>query len=65
MIKITLKRSVIGYDKTQRMTVKSLGLGRVGSSVVQEETPVILGMIRKIPHLLTVEQLEAPAEGKE
>ncbi|HOK55132.1 MAG TPA: 50S ribosomal protein L30 [Armatimonadota bacterium] len=65
MIKITLKRSVIGYDKTQRMTVKSLGLGRVGSSVVQEETPVILGMIRKIPHLLTVEQLEAPTEGKE
>lgn len=63
MIKITLKRSVIGFDEKQRRTVKSLGLGRVGSVVVQEETPVILGMIRKVPHLLEVERLEAPVEG--
>jgi large subunit ribosomal protein L30 len=63
MIKITLKRSVIGFDEKQRRTVKSLGLGRVGSVVVQEETPVILGMIRKVPHLLAVERLEVPVEG--
>lgn len=64
MIKITLKRSVIGYEKSQGRTVKALGLGKVGSVVVQEETPVILGMIRKIPHLLEVEQLGDPVEVK-
>jgi large subunit ribosomal protein L30 len=64
MIKIRLKRSVIGFDKTQKRTVKALGLGRVGSVVVQEESPSILGMIKKIPHLLAVERLEEPVEGK-
>jgi len=64
MIKVTLKRSVIGFSERQRRTVRSLGLGRVGSSVVHEETPVILGMIRKVPHLLEVERLEEPVEGK-
>jgi large subunit ribosomal protein L30 len=63
MIKITLKRSVIGFDQTQRRTVRSLGLRRLGSCVVQEETPVIVGMIRKVPHLLHVERLEEPVEG--
>ncbi|MEN6520837.1 MAG: 50S ribosomal protein L30 [Armatimonadota bacterium] len=63
MIKITLKRSVIGFNEKQRKTVQSLGLGRVGSAVVHEETPVILGMIRKVPHLLSVERLEDPVEG--
>lgn len=64
MIKIRLKRSVIGFNVKQKRTVKALGLGRVGSVVVQEETPVILGMIRKVPHLLEVEQLEDPVEAK-
>jgi len=64
MIKITLKRSVIGFNERQRRTVRSLGLGRVGSSVVQEESPAILGMIRKVPHLLAVERLEEPVEGR-
>lgn len=62
MIRIRLKRSVIGFNETQRRTVRSLGLGRVGSAVVQEETPEILGMIRKVPHLLDVERLEEPME---
>jgi len=64
MIRITLKRSVIGFNERQRRTVRSLGLGRVGSSVVQEESPAILGMIRKVPHLLAVERLEEPVEGR-
>lgn len=64
MIKIRLKKSLIGFNEKQRRTVKSLGLGRVGSVVVQEENPVILGMIKKVPHLLDVEKLEDPVEGK-
>lgn len=63
MIKITLKRSLIGFNDKQRKTVRSLGLGRVGSVVVQEETPVILGMIQKVTHLLHVERLDEPVEG--
>lgn len=63
MIKITLKRSVIGFDKSQRRTVRALGLRKIGSAVVQEESPVITGMIQKIPHLLHVERLEEPVEG--
>jgi len=62
MIKITLKKSVIGFNQKQRRTAESLGLRRVGSVVVQEETPVILGMIRKIPHLVEVEYLAEPVE---
>jgi len=65
MLKITLKRSTIGFAKTQGRTVKALGLGKVGSSVVQAETPAILGMIRKVPHLLQVERLAEPVEGKD
>jgi large subunit ribosomal protein L30 len=64
MIKITLKRGLAGYNEKQRRTARSLGLGRVGSVVVQAETDDILGMIRKIPHLVEVERLEEPVEGK-
>lgn len=62
MIKITLKRSVIGFNETQRRTARALGLGRVGSAVVQEESPTIMGMVKKIPHLLAVERLAEPVE---
>ncbi len=64
MIKVTLKRSPIGYEKSQRLTVRALGLGRIGSSAVHEETPQIQGMIRKIPHLLEVVKLDDPVEDK-
>ncbi len=64
MIKITLKRSLAGYNDKQRRTVRSLGLGKLGSVVVQQETDDILGMIRKITHLVEVERLDEPVEGK-
>jgi large subunit ribosomal protein L30 len=64
MIKITLKRGLAGFNIKQRRTVRSLGLGRVGSVVVQQESDDILGMIRKVPHLLEVERLDEPVEGK-
>jgi len=56
-LKITYTRSVIGRPQAQRATVKALGLRRLHQSVVHEATPQILGMVRSIPHLLQVEEL--------
>lgn len=57
-IKITLVKSVIGYNKKQRETVKSLGLRKLNSSVVLNDTPDIVGKVQKINHLLKVEEAE-------
>ena len=54
-ISVTLKRSIIGANKRQKATVKALGLGKINSTVVHEDTPPILGMIAKVNHLVTVE----------
>ena len=55
-ISVTLKSSVIGSTKRQKNTVKALGLGKINSTVVHEDTPQILGMIAKVNHLVTVEK---------
>lgn len=55
-IKLTLTRSLIGYPQDQRATVKALGLGKIGTSVVKEDTKVIRGMIHKVEHLVKVEE---------
>ena len=54
-IKITLVKSPIGYNKKQRAIAESLGLKKLHSSVVQENTPDIMGKVHKITHLLKVE----------
>jgi large subunit ribosomal protein L30 len=53
---ITLKRSVIGQNESQRATVKALGLGKLNSKVVKADNVAIRGMINKVSHLLTVEE---------
>jgi large subunit ribosomal protein L30 len=54
-IKITLKRSPIGYEKSQGATAKMLGFKKLQQTVIQEDSPAILGMIHKIRHLVEVE----------
>ena len=56
-IKVTLKRSVIGRPPVQRATVRSLGLRKIGSSNVLEANPSVLGMVKKVSHLVTVEEV--------
>ncbi|GHU46191.1 50S ribosomal protein L30 [Spirochaetia bacterium] len=56
-IRIRLTRSTIGVLPKQRATVRSLGLRKIGSVVEQEATDVILGMIRVVSHLVTVEEI--------
>ena len=58
-LKITLTRSLIGNKQDQRATVRALGLGKIGTSVVQEDNPTIRGMIHKVEHLVKVEEVEA------
>ncbi len=57
-IKITLEKSVISYDKRVRETVKSLGLGKLHSSAIQATTPDILGKVRRVQHLVAVEEVK-------
>lgn len=58
-VKITLTRSLIGYPQDQRATVKALGLGKINSTVVKNDTPTIRGMIHKVEHLVKIEKVEA------
>jgi len=59
-LRITWKRSFIGYDRRQRRIVRSLGLRRLHHTVVHDDTPTIRGMLRKVPHLVEVEEEEQP-----
>ena len=56
-VKITLVNSTIGRTKRQAETVKSLGLKKLGSTAVQSTTPDILGKIKKVAHLVKVEEI--------
>jgi large subunit ribosomal protein L30 len=51
-IHITLLRSPIGTNKRVRQTLKGLGLGRVGSAWKLPKTPQVMGMVRRVAHLV-------------
>jgi large subunit ribosomal protein L30 len=57
-VKITLKRSTIGYEKSQGATAVALGLRKRGQTVVQPDNDAIRGMIFKIKHLVEVSPVE-------
>ena len=48
-------KSQIGYDRRQRATLRGLGLKRLNQRVELEDTPAVRGMIRKVRHLVVVE----------
>jgi large subunit ribosomal protein L30 len=56
-LRITYKKSMIGYAKDQKETVTSLGLRKLGQSVIKPDNPSIRGMIFKIQHLIEVEEV--------
>jgi large subunit ribosomal protein L30 len=53
---VTLVRSPIGYTKDQKKTVLALGLRRMHQTIEHKDTPALRGMIRKIIHLVQVEE---------
>ncbi len=56
-LKVTLVKSFIGKPEDQRVTVRTLGLSKLNSSAVHDDTPAIRGMIRKVTHLVKVEEI--------
>lgn len=56
-LRITWVKSAIGYAQNQKDTVRALGLRRLHHTVVQEDRPSIRGMIHKVEHLVTVEEV--------
>lgn len=53
---VTLVRSPIGYTKDQKQTVLALGLRRMHQTIEHRDTPALRGMIRKVVHLVKVEE---------
>ncbi|MDO9375783.1 MAG: 50S ribosomal protein L30 [Bacteroidota bacterium] len=56
-IKVTQTKSVIDRPERQKRTMVALGLRKLNATVEVEATPAILGMVRKVNHLVTVEEL--------
>jgi large subunit ribosomal protein L30 len=56
-LRITQVRSIIDRPEPQKRTIKALGLGRPRYSVEHTDTPQIRGMIRKVIHLVKVEEV--------
>jgi large subunit ribosomal protein L30 len=54
-VRITQIRSQIGQSQRHRGTLRALGLGRIGRSAEHEESPALAGMLRKVRHLVRVE----------
>jgi large subunit ribosomal protein L30 len=56
-IKVTQVKSIIDRPERQKRTMQALGLKKMNASVEVEATPQILGMVRKVNHLITVEEM--------
>ena len=59
MIAITQVRSEIGTPEKHRSVIKGLGLRKIGHKVIRQDTPEIRGMVNKIRHLVTVEEVDS------
>jgi large subunit ribosomal protein L30 len=57
-LKLTQVRSAIGQSPRHRGTLRALGLGRIGKTAEHDENPAIAGMVRKVRHLVKVEEAD-------
>ena len=57
-LRVTQRRSSIGYASDQKRTLEAMGLGRIDGSVVLPDNPQTRGMIFKVRHLLEVEEVK-------
>jgi large subunit ribosomal protein L30 len=54
-VRITQVKSPIGENQRNRGTLRALGLRKIGQTVEHDETPVLAGMLRKVRHLVRIE----------
>jgi len=57
-LKITQIKSYIGRPEKQRQILRGLGLGKMNKTVILQDTPEIRGMVGKLSHLVTMEEIE-------
>jgi len=53
-LKVTYRKSAIGYHKSQKATIAALGLKKLNHSVDHQDTPSVRGMIQKVRHLVSI-----------
>lgn len=58
MLRVTLKRSGIGYTVRQKNTLAALGFHHLNQTVEHEDTPALRGMLNKVSHLVEIESEE-------
>ncbi len=56
ILRVTLIKSPIGYEKSQKETVRALGLRRMHQTVNHNDSPTVRGMINKVRHMVKVEE---------
>lgn len=57
-LKVTQNKGIIGEKHSARETLRTLGLKRIGDSVVREDSPQTRGMVRTVAHLVAVEEVD-------
>ena len=57
-IKVTQTKSLIGRKKNHRLSIKGLGLRKIGDSRVLEDTPSVRGMVNQVNYLLNIEEVK-------
>jgi large subunit ribosomal protein L30 len=63
-LRVTLVKSPISHNPTNRATVRALGLRRIGDSVVIDDTPALRGMVRAVRFLVTTEDIGATEDSE-
>jgi large subunit ribosomal protein L30 len=56
-LRITYRKSAIGYPQRQKDTIRSLGFHRLYSTIEKDDTPSVRGMIQRVAHLVAVEEI--------
>ena len=57
-LKVTQIKSKVSEKQNQRDTLRTLGVKRIGDTAVHEDKPEVRGMVRAVPHLITVEEVD-------
>jgi large subunit ribosomal protein L30 len=58
-VRVTYRKSAIGYKRDQKATIQALGLKRLNQTVEHDDSPAIRGMVHKVRHLVSVDGVPA------